>query len=243
MAIPDRIVSGVFEAAARARRDRVFHPAGVPLTGALHAVDGGYKQLLGSTDRPVLARISKGIGTPLGLPDVLGLAVRVLDRHEKPWDLVLATTGTGSWSRFVIQPVQGWSQARYGSLMAYRFDGGPAEWIFAEPDAGQPDSPSLAGLSAYAKTHRLGFTLKASTRGGPMRTLAEITIAEPEIGEQAAPGFFDPVRNHPPEVELLPRVVATVREWAYTGSRRGRGENDAVAEAGIAGFQGMPDHP
>lgn len=241
MAMTDRVVSGVFEAAARARRNRVFHPAGVPLTGALHAVDGGYKQLLGSSDRPVLARISKGVGMPLGLPDVLGLAVRVLDRHERPWDLVLATTGTGAWGRFLIQPVPGWSQARYGSLMPYRFEGGPAEWIFAEPDAGQPDTPSLGALSAYAKNHRLGFTIQASTRTGPMRTLAEVTIAEPEIGEQAAPGFFDPVRNHPPEVELLPRAVAAVREWAYSGSRRGRGENDVVAGRGMAGFQGMTE--
>ncbi|NNH69812.1 phosphodiesterase [Nocardia uniformis] len=243
MAIPDRVVGEIFAAGAWVRRNRVFHPTGMSLTGALYAVDGGYKQLLGSADRPVLARVSKGIGLPAGVPDVLGLAVRVLDRRNRPWDLALATTGTGPWSRFLLQPAQGWESARYGSLMAYRFEGGPAEWIFAEPDAGQPETPSLAALSAYLKGHRIGFILQARTRGGATRTLAEITIAEPEIGEQAAPGFFDPVRNLPPEVELLPRPVAAVREWAYAGSRRGRGEPDAVAERGIAAFQGMTEEP
>lgn len=244
MAIPDRVVSGVFAAGAWVRRNRVFHPTGMPLTGALHAVDGGYKQLLGSTDRPVVARISKGVGLPAGIPDVLGLAIRVLDRHDRPWDLVLATTGTGAWSRFLIQPAQGWASARYGSLMPYRLEHGPAEWIFAEPDAAQPEVPSLAALSTHLKAHRIGFILKATTRDGAARTLAEITIAESEIGEPAArPGFFDPVRNRPPEVELLPHAAATVREWAYAGSRRGRGESDAVAEQGIAGFQGMTEEP
>ncbi|WP_306360765.1 phosphodiesterase [Nocardia sp. CC227C] len=242
MAIADGMIRGVFAAAARVRDARVFHPIGLPLTGALHAVDGTYKQLLGSADRPVLARISKGVGLPDGVPDVLGLAVRVLDRHDRPWDLAPATTGTGALSRFLITPALGWSSAYYGSLMAYRFGGGPVEWIFAEPDAAQPESPSLGAMSTHVRGHRLGFTLQAAPLFGPKRTLAEITVAEPEIGEHAGPGFFDPVRNLPPEVELLPRPVTAVREWAYTGSRRGRHETVAVATKGVAGLQGMPEH-
>ncbi|MBL1076112.1 phosphodiesterase [Nocardia sp. 2] len=245
MGVTDRIVNAAFAATARLRRNRVFHPAGLPLTGVLHAVDGEYKQLIGSTDRPVLARISKGAGLPGPIPDVLGLAIRVLDRHERPWDLALASTGTGRWGRLVITPGGNWAAARYGSLMPYRFEGGPASWIFAEPLAGQPESNSLADLSQYLTDGRLGFVLKAVPWNGPARVLAEMSVAGPEIGEHAAPGFFDPVRNMPPEVEMLPKPVAALREWAYAGSRRGRHETDAVATEGVAGFQGMeqPRHP
>ncbi|MFF0491637.1 phosphodiesterase [Nocardia sp. NPDC004068] len=238
MPLPDRIVAQTFSALARVRRARVFHPEGLPLTGWLHAVDDDYARLIGARDKPALARMSKATGMPGGIPDALGLAVRVLDWQDRPWDLALATTGTGALGRFVVRPVRSWAQARYGSLMAYSFFGGPPAWVFAEPDSAQPQSVSIQSLCDYRDGHRLGFTLRSSSLLGPERTLAEITLSRPEIGEHAAPGFFDPVLNRPPEVRLLPEAVATLREWAYAGSRDGRGEHAAVAEEGMPAFQG-----
>ncbi|MCM6775855.1 phosphodiesterase [Nocardia sp. CDC159] len=242
MPIPDRIVAEAFSVLARVRHARVFHPEGLPLTGALHAVDDDYARIIGARDKPVLARMSKATSMPGGIPDALGLAVRVLDWQNRPWDLALATTGTGALGRFVLRPVRSWAAARYGSLMAYSFFGGPPEWVFAEPDHAQPQSVSLEALCRFRDGNRLGFVLRAASLLGPARTLAEITVSRPEIGEHAAPGFFDPVLNLPQEVELLPRAVASVREWAYAGSRRGRGERAPVAEEGLAAFQGREPH-
>ncbi|MFI5777909.1 phosphodiesterase [Nocardia sp. NPDC051570] len=236
---PDRIVAQAFSTLTWIRHARVFHPDGLPLTGALHALDDDYARLIGAPDRPVLARMSKAVGLPGGIPDALGLAVRVLDWQDRPWDLALATTGTGPVGRFVLRPVRSWVEARYGSLMPYSFFDGPPEWIFAEPDSAQPHSVSLESLCEYRDGHRLDFVLCAASLLGPPRPLAEITLSRPEIGEHAAPGFFDPVLNRPPGVELLPRAVATVRQWAYAGSRRGRGEHAPVAEEGLAAFQGQ----
>ncbi|MBF6327310.1 phosphodiesterase [Nocardia transvalensis] len=242
MPLPDRIVTEAFSALARLRHARVFHPEGLPLTGALHAVDDDYARLIGGRDKTVLARMSKATSMPDGIPDVLGLALRVLDWRDRPWDLALATTGTGTLGRFLLRPVRSWAEARYGSLMAYSLFDGPAEWIFATPDSAQPQSVSLDALCEYRDGHRLEFVLRAAPLRGSARTLAEITVSRPEIGEHAAPGFFDPVLNRPSEVRLLPQVVASVREWAYAGSRRGRGEPARVAAEGMAGFQGRKLH-
>lgn len=222
VALIDGIFSRTFEAAARVRRARVFHPVGVSLTGVMQVVDPQFEQLLGASERPVVARISKGLGLPGGIPDVLGLAVRLLDSHDRPWDLALATTGTSPLTRLLPRPARSWGSARYGSLMAYRFDGGAAVWLCAEPDVPQPESVDLDDFSEVLRAQGASFTLTAVSRAGSGRLLARILVTEPEIGD--APGFFDPMRNLPPEVELAPHLLGTVREWAYTGSRRGRGE-------------------
>lgn len=239
----DRVVSGAFDVAARVRRGRVFHPVGMPLTGALHAVDADYGRLLGAAHRPVLARLSKGVGLPGALPDVLGLALRVLDHRERPWDLALATTGGGPLGRLLVVPARGWAHACYGSLMPYRFPGHEAEWILAQPLPTQPDTASVADLNTHLEHHRLDFVLRAVPWQGPARTLAEITLSKCEIGEHAGPGFYDPVTNRPAGVELLPRQVAEIRERAYAGSRHGRGEPDDIAAAGTPALQGTTTEP
>ncbi|MGV9410028.1 phosphodiesterase [Nocardia sp. NPDC003693] len=221
MGVIDNSVSGLFAAAARLRRGRVFHPNGAPLAGMLHVVDPQFEKLIGTSERPAAVRISKGTGLPGGIPDVLGLAIRVLDRDERPWDLVLATTGSGAATRLLPLPARGWESARYGSLMPYSFEDGPALWIGARPAAPQPDTADLSDFTAGVSDGGSGFELTAAPRSGPERTLAHLVVSELEVG--AAPTYFDPVRNRPTGVDLLPRSLAAVREWAYTGSRSGRG--------------------
>ncbi|HET6532239.1 MAG TPA: hypothetical protein VFH03_16760, partial [Actinoplanes sp.] len=69
---------------------------------------------------PVTVRISKGIGTRPGRPDVLGLAVRVhgpvCGRRS---DLLFSTTGRGRWTRHVPLPRRHFN-TRYGSVLSYR---------------------------------------------------------------------------------------------------------------------------
>ncbi|MGX1805939.1 phosphodiesterase [Nocardia sp. NPDC055321] len=221
MGVIDNTVSGVFAAVAKVRRGRVFHPSGVPFAGMLHVVDPQFEKLLGTAERPAAVRISKGTGLPGGIPDVLGLALRVLDRDERPWDLALATTGTGTATRLLPLPVRGWESARYGSLMPYRFEDGPALWLGARPAAPQPGTADLTDLSAGVSDGGTGFELTATPRTGPARTLAHLMVSELEVG--AAPTYFDPIRNRPADVDMLPKALAVVREWAYNGSRSGRG--------------------
>ncbi|WP_280504036.1 phosphodiesterase [Nocardia farcinica] len=217
-----QLFSQFFAGAARLRHARVFHPNGLPLSGRLHP-EPEVENLFGAGERAVLARMSKGVGTPSGLPDVLGLALRVLDRDDKPFDLALATTGEGLLSRFLVTPARGWRSARYGSLMPYRLGADSPVWLFAEPKGYQPASPSLDDLAAHVAHTPLEFRLLAAGLRGRPRGIAEISLHPVDAGDYRT-DFFDPVMNHPDDVRLLPEAIGRVRELAYSGSRQGRGE-------------------
>ncbi|MEV0247658.1 phosphodiesterase [Nocardia sp. NPDC050712] len=217
---PAAVVENVFGVAARIRRARVFHPDGLYLTGRLRA-DSEFEHLFGVGEQPVTARLSKATSMPAGLPDVLGLAFRVPTRENRPWDFALATTGTGALTRFLVTPTRGWRNARYGSLLPYRFDDSDATWMFAEPDHAQPDSASLTAISEHVRENVLTFLLTAGSYAKPHRKFAELTLRQDEAVEHPV-DYFDPILHCPPGVRMVPDVVSTIRELAYTGSRRGR---------------------
>jgi hypothetical protein len=84
-------------AASKVRGERAVHARGRTLTGRL-TVAGGAGTGAPLLDAPgsydVLVRVSRSAGLPLPLPDVLGLAVRVLDAHGpgEHQDLLLDST-------------------------------------------------------------------------------------------------------------------------------------------------------
>ncbi|WP_406229337.1 phosphodiesterase [Nocardia sp. NBC_01009] len=215
------VVRSAFAAGARLRHARVFHPDGLALSGRLHA-EYEFENLFGSGERAVIARLSKGAGLPGGVPDVLGFAFRALARDDQPWDFALATTGRSTVGRFVFTVATGWARAKYGSLMPYRFGDSMPTWVFAEPDAAQPKSASIEALAEYLHEHDLHFDLIGSPIFGPTRKLAEINLRLAH-GEHRT-DYFDPMLNHPAEVEIVPKVIQQLREFAYAGSRQGRGE-------------------
>ncbi|WP_028476121.1 hypothetical protein [Nocardia sp. CNY236] len=218
--LPAALMKAAFAAGARIRHARVFYPNGLHLAGCLRAA-AEFEPLLGSGDRPVVARLSKGVGTPGSLPDVLGLAFRVLDRADRPWDFVLTTTGRGPLGRLVITPARGWARAHYGCIVPYRIDQVAPTWLFADPDLDQPTSASLAAMNARMREDLVGFTLTASRIGKPPRLLGELVL-RPVRPTESGTDDFDPVHNHPPEVTLVPAVVERLREFAYPGSRSER---------------------
>ncbi|WP_433634613.1 phosphodiesterase [Nocardia sp. CA-120079] len=222
--VPATVVRSAFAAGARLRHARVFHPNGVYLSGRLHA-EYEFEHLFGSGERAVIARLSKGTGLPGPVPDVLGFAFRVLDRDDNPWDFALATTGRSTLGRFVFTVATGWSRARYGGLMPYRFGDSMPTWVFAEPDAAQPKTASIDALEDYLLAHEVHFDLVGSPITGPTRKLAGITLRSAQ-GAEHRTDYFDPMLNHPAEVEMVPKAVRQLREFAYAGSRQGRGEAD-----------------
>src|SRR3954447_3771270 len=91
------VVSAVaFAGLSAVRRARVFHPDGAAFSATLdvrgnRAERWGVRLLDEEARHRSLVRLSRGIGVPEPLPDILGLAVRVLDAHgpDQHQDLLL----------------------------------------------------------------------------------------------------------------------------------------------------------
>src|SRR5918994_1530860 len=108
---PARVAGEVLRLAFRMilllRRPRPIHSRGRVLRGELTWLDGAVRSGLRWIDEPpdgplpVVARLSRSVGLPSALPDVIGLALRV-DAGGRPADIELASTGLGIPSRFLL---------------------------------------------------------------------------------------------------------------------------------------------
>src|SRR5690606_32030839 len=104
-AILGRMLASALRSLQRVRSPRPVHPHGVALSGTLRFVTQGSRSGLQFIDNPpaaqiaVTARVSRSIGLPLPLPDILGLAIRI-PASSGPADILLASTGFGVPSRF-----------------------------------------------------------------------------------------------------------------------------------------------
>lgn len=207
-AVPD-LVEPAFRVLAGARDAKAFHPRGRWFDGTFSATfDPALPLPVGVTE--VSGRLSKGIGTPGALPDVLGLAFRL----PGPWDVLLSTCR----ARVLPWPARSWTSARYGCITPFRWRD-RLVWLAAVPDSVRGCPAALADLP-----DELGFTLEV---GPPWRPVGRL-VARPLDVDRDLP-VLDPVVNRPPGLELAPAVLARMRERAYRGSRRGRSPDPVTA--------------
>ncbi|CAM3541538.1 hypothetical protein [Nocardioides zeicaulis] len=198
-----------FELLARRRRAPAFHPDGVLYEGRAQ-VEGAGPLPRGPVD--CLVRLSKGIGTPRGVPDLLGLAVRLL--HDPPVDVLASTApGASGWRRFVLRPARRWGGATLTSLMPWARGGRRMVAVVEVPEGlDSPEPDVLLG--------RLPVTLRLRVvdRHGDVQT-GTVEVLRRSSRERPA---FDPVLHPPPSWRLAPRWLSVLRERAYVGSRRGQ---------------------
>ncbi|WP_338403428.1 phosphodiesterase, partial [Dietzia kunjamensis] len=98
---------GAVAAVARLARPKALHPKGVIAEATLSVTGVGRtgSSLLDVTGRwPATIRFSRAVGLPDAVPDIGGMAVRI--HAERPVDILLASTGTGPLSRYVL--TTGW---------------------------------------------------------------------------------------------------------------------------------------
>ena len=205
-----RALAGVFYAVGRVRprSDKALHPRGEIVPGRIERHGGSVATGVAWLDEPgsddVLVRLSRSVGLADRLPDVYGLAVRVPGADGEYGDLLLATTGTGAVTRFLLRPVRRDDAAAYSTLLPYRTPTGPL-LLAAFPDP----------------TRERVFDLAWSRLTGPWSSFASLTAADTGDAGHDATVSFDPVLNVVPGLEPYAWTVQ-LREFSYAASRRAR---------------------
>jgi hypothetical protein len=207
------LVATGFRGLAALRRAPAFHPVGVVLGGELRPVADDLPWPAGPV--PVIARLSKGAGTPGRLPDALGLAVRIpgAGRDGGPWDITLTTAGSGHVGRMLPRPAAAWTRGAYSSLVPYR-RADRLIWLGAWAEAPRIE----ASLAAVRAAIPLRFVFRTGREDGRWCDSAVVTLTE--IGRDAP--SFDPMLNRPEGLVFAPEWLVRLRERAYAGSRTGR---------------------
>ncbi|MFC9361018.1 hypothetical protein ACFTZB_31145 [Rhodococcus sp. NPDC057014] len=86
-------------AATFAGNARVFHPRGLVATGRMK-LSTEWWTVESGTPIEMVARLSRGAGTPTGVPDMLGLTIKIpLAVPGTQWDLLLASSGASAVTR------------------------------------------------------------------------------------------------------------------------------------------------
>jgi hypothetical protein len=217
---------------ARSRDRRLLHPDGRSFSGELEV--WGSHPPVGSDllDRravhPITVRLSKGMGTRRGRPDVLGLAIRV-HGTEQDMDLLLSTAGTGAWTRHIPVPRRTFD-TWYGSITSYRT--GEHHKIYlaagADPD-GRPLGRTLESVVATARLGQ-GRLLLSAGHGGDTHPFGRISFGPALPAPTDAALAFDPVRNSGPDLHPS-GTVHGIRAAAYRFSQRWRGVTPPAADA------------
>jgi hypothetical protein len=221
------LLSRPFELGARLRGARVFHPRGVVLRVTWVPVDG-CSALAGSAltagERPALARVSRAIGLPPRLPDILGLAIRIGDVHGPGGhqDLLLASSGRGHLGRRLLLPRRDLGGGPLSSLLPYAPPHGPRRPIVAQAVRGS--TPVTVEAVVRDESRMPTFEVRFGTVAGPLIATVVPTPGDRVPVATAEDIGFDPSNTGP---ELRPAgLLNRLRPAAYAGSRRGRGVSD-----------------
>lgn len=197
------ILGAVFAVVALLRRSKPLHPRGSVVSARVDLI-GGVPELgeaLGSAGTlEATARFSRSVGLPPPLPDIQGLALRWSGRAG-PADVLLASTGTGPVSRYLLTARRRPFSGAFTSLMPYQ----------------APSGAVLLAAFPRDDTRMLG--LRWATPRGPWRDAGTITCLADPTSAPDVPIRFDPVLNSPDGLSAY-AWTAQLRQYAYRWARR-----------------------
>lgn len=192
---------GAAAALTRMARPKALHPKGVVARATLSVTGVGRtgSQLLDITGRwPATIRLSRAIGLPDAVPDIGGMAIRI--HADQPVDILLASTGLGPLSRYVM--TTGWHAT--GRTMTS---------MFPVRVAGRP-----LLLAAIPTGDGGTWTLQHATPLGKWTTLGRLTVDSWEDDDEDL--HFDPIGNRLPG-SRYPRLLRALRDPSYPAPDEG----------------------
>ncbi|MFG1890284.1 phosphodiesterase [Micromonospora sp. NPDC049051] len=234
-AVTDRaavVVERATAALTRLRRARLLHPAGRSFAGevVVWGTPGpptGVPTLDDPGRYPAAVRLSRGVPTPDGWPDVLGLAVRLYREAGRPFDLLVSSSGAAPLLRNLPLPRRRVA-GTYSTIMPLRA-GRRRLFLAALADPDSPDlGRSLAEVADAARADAPRLVLAVASAVGPWRPFGQVELGAQLSAREDAALAFDPVGNLPPGLRAL-GPIAWLRARTYRGSQRARG---AVAQSG-----------
>ncbi|MGC0369623.1 hypothetical protein [Microbacterium sp. SLBN-111] len=202
-----------FAVAQRVRHPRPIHRRGVVLRGELRRIPDATPAGIAWIDdasadaSPVVVRVSRSVGLPSPLPDILGLALRVVDA-----DIELASTGWGVPGRFALVPRRRAERASFGILLPYRGDRGPV-LLGARTVSGRPPATDPRALTGPDVGAVWTLELSHATAWGPWHPFAVIELRlDPDPDDRGL--RFDAVRRPLPGARTYAWVRAA-RQPSY----------------------------
>jgi hypothetical protein len=204
------MLAGVLFLFGRLRRSKgkALHPRGELVRARLRRRGTAPRTGVEWLDEPgvddVVVRLSRSIGLPGPMPDVLGFAMRVPVGTDRCGDVLLASTGTGALGRFLLRPARFEQQATYSSLFPYRTAAGPL-LVAAFPNSDRP------GHFELARARLTGTWIVFAT--------LDLLDAPEDASDAAVP--FDPILNLVPGLEPY-EWSRRLREPSYAAARRSR---------------------
>ncbi len=218
-----------------ARRPRPIHSRGAVLDGWLTLRPSPHLTVAWSQSSPsairVVARLSRSIGLPDGVPDVYGLALRgVIDGRTV--DLQLSATGVGVPGRFLLAPHLTPELATYSSILPVRTDRGPM--LFCARTIQTPGLPAdLPAIRQAVRREPWRLRLYAASPRGRWHPIGEIAL-DAARSEDDPTLRFDVDRHPVPGTEPY-GWVAALRQPAYRlAQRRHPGTRPRGADAANA---------
>lgn len=226
MSVADRTVGALYGALSKLRQARSFHPDGIVFEATVE-IDRPSAELAGAPllatagAHPAIVRLSRGLGLPEPLPDVLGLTVRFVNVHGpgRHQDFLMVESLDGAPGHHVILPVRSFFDRPYSSILLYRI-GSEIRLVGAlQVTDPEPGATAFAELERTAGERAVAFDLAVASLRGRWQAIGRI-----RLGERLALSEGERIRFNPWNTGGGIRPTGPlmgVRDAAYRGSQRG----------------------
>jgi hypothetical protein len=199
-------LAALFRGAQRIRHPRPIHSRGA-VFDAVVTWRGGAESGIAWVDQPAgtrqtgVARVSRSLGLPPALPDVLGLALRV-ETADGPADVELSTGAIGVPGRFLLTLQRTPRSAWFSTLLPYRGrEGSVLLGARLREPQGLPTSPREQGAVGGGPWT---VDLFAARPTGRWRRFGALELTTSAVADDASAIRFDALRRPLPGADVAP---------------------------------------